>query len=223
MVSVIIPAFNESQTIGRVVRELWAHWRVGEVLVVDDGSTDQTAALAAAAGAKVIRLGTNGGKAQAMEQGVRAARYQTILFADGDVFGFAPEIISQVINPVLAGACEMYVGVRARSVIFFNRLFRIFPIISGCRALTKSLWQQIPLRHKTNFKIEIALNYYAKHLPRQMDFGLICGTRHIIKERKYGWLLGFWRRLKMMADIVAISIQLYIFETGWRLLKVIPR
>jgi glycosyltransferase involved in cell wall biosynthesis len=83
-ISVIIPAFNEAEAIGGVVRELIAAapWR--EILVVDDGSTDETAANAEAGGARVIRQPYNKGNGAAVKTGIRAASGQYLLIVDGD-------------------------------------------------------------------------------------------------------------------------------------------
>ena len=63
-VSVVLPAFNEAEAIGDVVRDLAASAPWHEILVIDDGSTDDTAAAATAAGARVIRQPYNKGTAQ---------------------------------------------------------------------------------------------------------------------------------------------------------------
>jgi glycosyltransferase involved in cell wall biosynthesis len=83
-VSIVIPAFNEGDAIAGVVRELAAAapWR--EILVIDDGSTDQTAAHAAAAGATVIRQPYNKGNGAAVKAGIRAASGEYLLIIDGD-------------------------------------------------------------------------------------------------------------------------------------------
>src|SRR4051812_17973935 len=82
--SVVIPAFNESASIQAVVRDLnaAAPWR--EIVVVDDGSTDDTAALAAAAGAHVVRHPYNKGNGAAVKTGIRHASGEFVLIADGD-------------------------------------------------------------------------------------------------------------------------------------------
>ena len=82
--SIVIPAFNEAASIGTVVSELFAaaHWL--EILVVDDGSTDDTAPAAAAAGARVIRHPYNKGNGAAVKSGIRQSAGTFILIADAD-------------------------------------------------------------------------------------------------------------------------------------------
>ena len=81
----VIPAFNEARTIAKVVQEVAAHVR--HVVVVDDGSCDDTAVLAAQAGASVVPHPLNRGKAQAMRTGFEQAAAlgaEWILTLDGD-------------------------------------------------------------------------------------------------------------------------------------------
>lgn len=83
--SVLIPAFNEAGAIGGLVASLLGQARWQEILVIDDGSTDETAARAAEAGARVIGHPYNKGNGAAVKTGLRHAtgRYVLILDADG--------------------------------------------------------------------------------------------------------------------------------------------
>lgn len=83
-VTVVIPAMNESAAIAGVVRDLAATAGWHEILVIDDGSTDDTAAQAAAAGARVVRHPYNKGNGAAVKTGIRAATGDYILIIDGD-------------------------------------------------------------------------------------------------------------------------------------------
>jgi len=83
-VSIVIPAFNEASAIGSVVAALKhsADWH--EIIVVDDGSKDGTAAQAEAAGARVVKHPYNKGNGASVKSGIRAAGGEYVLILDGD-------------------------------------------------------------------------------------------------------------------------------------------
>jgi glycosyltransferase involved in cell wall biosynthesis len=111
-VCALIPAYNESATIARVVEGARAH--VAQVLVVDDGSTDATGAAAAAAGADVLRLERNSGKGTAMRAGLsRVLRGDAthVLFMDGDL-QHRPEEIPGLMAEAAASGAAMVIGER---------------------------------------------------------------------------------------------------------------
>ncbi|WP_292365241.1 glycosyltransferase family 2 protein [Methanoculleus sp. UBA208] len=110
--AVAAPAYNEGLVIGSVV--LLAKKHADRVIVVDDGSADRTAAIARLAGADVIEMPENGGKAKAMMAGFARARelgYEAVVMLDGDG-QHDPEEIPIVAAPVLAGVADLVIGSR---------------------------------------------------------------------------------------------------------------
>ncbi|MDQ3070287.1 MAG: glycosyltransferase family 2 protein [Acidobacteriota bacterium] len=83
-ISIVIPAFNEAEIIGQVVTALAGSARWREILVVDDGSSDDTGALAEAAGARVLRHPYNKGNGASVKTAIRAAQGEFMLIVDGD-------------------------------------------------------------------------------------------------------------------------------------------
>jgi glycosyltransferase involved in cell wall biosynthesis len=109
---VIIPAYNEERFIGSVILKL-KKFPV-EVIVVDDGSTDDTASIAKMAGVVVFRQESNQGKGTALNIGLHAARESSpdvivMLDADGQ---HLPEELPQIVSPILAGEADIVVGSR---------------------------------------------------------------------------------------------------------------
>lgn len=108
----VIPAYNEGLVIGSVVLQARKH--ADRVIVVDDGSLDRTAETARLAGADVIEMPENGGKAKAMMAGFARARalgYEIVVMLDGDG-QHNPEEIPAVAAPVLAGEADLVIGSR---------------------------------------------------------------------------------------------------------------
>lgn len=83
-VSIIIPAYNEAQTIGDVVARIKALYPESEIIVVNDGSTDDTSKVAQEAGAVVYSHPYNIGNGAAVKSGIRIASGEILVFMDGD-------------------------------------------------------------------------------------------------------------------------------------------
>jgi len=119
-VSVVIPAFNEEQTVGWVIRntcqvleELGLSF---EVIVVDDGSDDDTALVCKKYGARVIKNGHRMGKGTALRVGFNACRGDVIVTLDADG-SHKPKEIPRLLKPILNGGFDMVIGTRVFSSI----------------------------------------------------------------------------------------------------------
>ncbi len=99
-VSVIVPAYNEKECIAATINSLRASDHPIEIIVVDDGSTDETAAIVRALNYSNVRLirQANGGKPAALNNGIRHARHDIVVMIDGDTV-FEPKTISTLVQP----------------------------------------------------------------------------------------------------------------------------
>lgn len=134
----VIPAYNEERFIGSVV--LAARNYCDVVIVVDDGSTDNTAELAEAAGAHVVRR-TNGGKGAALNTGFAVAlRYHpcATVILDGDA-QHDPAEIAEMTRPILTGEADVVIGSRfltndRRSIPWWRQIGQVALTVATNRA-----------------------------------------------------------------------------------------
>lgn len=149
-VTVIIPAYNEAARIGDVVQEALAY--ADEIVVVDDGSTDPTGEVAAAAGARVARQ-PNAGYIQAIKRGFREASGGIVVTMDADGEHRAKDI-PHLVGPIMAGEADLVLGKRPKIVRpserFLNWLTTLRVTVTdsgtGFRALRKSLALKLELK-----------------------------------------------------------------------------
>ncbi|MFV0252131.1 MAG: glycosyltransferase [Beutenbergiaceae bacterium] len=184
----IIPAKDEADNIAATVRAALAIPHVDLVLVVDDGSEDQTGAAARGAGAVVVRHATNRGKASAMETGAavvamrddEAGLPRILLFLDGDL-GETAVNAAPLVPPVWAGRADMSIatlppqpGAGGRGIVtgFARRSIQGFTgwapkqPLSGQRCLTRDAFDAaLPLARgwgvETGMSIDVLLRGYA--------------------------------------------------------------
>ncbi|MHB8925416.1 MAG: glycosyltransferase family 2 protein [Coriobacteriia bacterium] len=154
----LIPAHNEELCVGRTVRAASGIPAVSRVVVVDDGSSDDTSSMARDAGAEVIRLERNAGKGGALNAGLHHVRddADVVLLLDADL-GETAASGAALLGPVLSGDADMTVGVLPKPpgsggfglVKGVARLgirslgggFETSAPISGQRALNRAAWQ----------------------------------------------------------------------------------
>jgi glucosyl-3-phosphoglycerate synthase len=121
-IAVILPALNEEETVGEIVTAIRAELGsspgdlVDEVLVVDSDSQDRTAAVAAASGARVVRLddvlpqfAPRRGKGEAMWRGVAATEAEFVVFVDADLQSFDPRFVVALLGPMLTDSTTQFV------------------------------------------------------------------------------------------------------------------
>jgi len=210
-VSVIIPAFNEADRIAATIGAARLLPGICEVIVVDDGSTDDTAATASVAGAAVVRQEKNRGKAAAMEAGANAARGDLLLFLDADLGATACEARS-LIAPIAAGDADVTIATfpvvpgRGGGMGFVVRLSRagirratgriLAAPLSGQRCLTRAAFAAArPLAR--GFGVETAMTidvlragFYVLEVPTQMDHRV---TQNNLRARLH--------RLRQLRDV----------------------
>jgi len=145
-VAVVIPAFRAAHAIGDVVSRALAAVPGATVLVVDDGSGDETAARARAAGADVARHETNRGKGAALATGLAAAVaragicHVVTLDADGQ---HPPERIGDLLEPLRRGEADLVIGARRRDAAVMPAGRRLTNWLSST-LVTRALGQGVP-------------------------------------------------------------------------------
>ncbi|OCL27129.1 glycosyl transferase family 2 [Orenia metallireducens] len=201
-ITAVIPAYNEEKTIKEVASIVNEHRLVDEVIVVSDGSTDNTAKVATKVGVKVIDLPTNKGKGAAMKAGVEESQADIVLFLDADLLGLKKEHIDRLLIPVINGDVETTIGIFAEGRMFTDLAQKIAPFLSGQRAVRRRILDNIPDLDVTRFGVEMALTQYIKVNNISLKEVVLEDLSHVMKEEKRGFVKGFMSRLKMYWEVL---------------------
>jgi glycosyltransferase involved in cell wall biosynthesis len=114
-ISVVIPTLNEEQAIGEVVSAVPSD-RVHEIIVVDNGSTDDTANRASSAGARVIQESRPGYGSACLAGATAAAGADVIVFLDGDRSD-DPQQLQAIAGPILDNRADLVIGSRIKGIL----------------------------------------------------------------------------------------------------------
>jgi glycosyltransferase involved in cell wall biosynthesis len=178
-VAVVIPCYNEEQTVGRVIGGFRTALPGAAIYVIDNNSTDRTIEEASAAGAHVI-LEPRQGKGNAVRSIVRRIEANVYVLVDGDLT-YPPEAARSLLEPVLRGKADMTVGDRISNNSYHtgavrkfhgfgnwlvcalvNRLFhtRLHDIMSGYRAMSRVFLKTLPVLSE-GFEVETEMTLHA--------------------------------------------------------------
>ncbi|MFT3675752.1 MAG: HAD-IB family phosphatase [Chitinophagaceae bacterium] len=172
MVTVIIPALNEANTIVSVIRFCQSEPLVSEVIVVDDTSEDDTVTLSREAGARVLISATRG-KGISMKEGIDAASNEVVVFLDADIDPYPDQSIHKLVSPLINDEADFVKGSFARNAgrvtelvakplltILFPGLAHFAQPLSGMIAGKKNYFQKIEFFNDYGVDIGILIDMY---------------------------------------------------------------
>ncbi len=173
--TVLIPAFNEADCIAETVKAAWQLNEVSQVIVIDDGSSDQTAAIAHQAGALVKRMEQNQGKGAALNAGAALIENKVILLLDADL-GKSTLEAAPLLPPVQNGQADMTIAIfpstgqkagfglvknlACKAIAQWGHGLQAQAPLSGQRALTREVLQAV-LPFAEGYGVEVALTIKA--------------------------------------------------------------
>jgi len=217
-ITCIVCAYNEGPRLGSVLSGLSNHPLLDNVIVVDDGSTDDTAEVARKfSNVQVISYSPNLGKTHALITGVASAKTEFIMMIDADLSNLTPKNITELAEPVLFGDAGMSISLRKNSLLLFRLIGLDF--VSGERVFAKIILSDISAINKLPpFGIEAYIN--EKMIAGREKIAVVRwdNVGHLRKMSKVGWLRGRLGEFLTALDVFKVLSPLKILRQNWAML-----
>lgn len=210
-VGLVIPAWNEENNIALVLNNVGLVDWLAQIVVVNDGSTDNTLKVAQACASEYPRmevehLPENQGKGAAMLAGMQALtpEIETVIFVDADLIGLTPEHLAILYEPIEKKQCEMTVAIFRHGRWRTDMSQRFAPNLNGQRCLPlKAAEQALAPLAESGYGVEIGLTLYARRNKWRVKYVGWDGMTHDMKEGKLGLREGYKVRGAMYRQILA--------------------
>jgi glucosyl-3-phosphoglycerate synthase len=222
-ITVVIPAKDEAATIGSVIEAVKTRpGIVDQLIVVNDHSSDDTAAIAAHHGARIVRLDGSSGRGNALRAGLEVASSELVVFLDANVTNTTPNYVLQLVQPLLekpeiqlvkayyvrplngmptGGGRVNELAARPILSLLFPGLGEIRQPLAGETAGRRSIFERISL--ESNYSVEIAIlidavQLYGIQSLAQVDLGIRRHRNRPIEELR-----------PMAAEVLQAALQRY--------------
>jgi glycosyltransferase involved in cell wall biosynthesis len=201
-VTCLIPAHNEAPRIAGVLEAVRDHPRIAQVIVVDDGSSDDTADVAARCGVDVLRLSPNRGKSAAIAAGLSRVTTSHVLLLDADLTGLRAADLSDLIAPVQAGRADATLSLRGNAPRLWHWLGVDY--ITGERVLPMAMLTPClaQIAALPRFGLEVFLNTRIRAARLRVAIVRWPDVASPAKGVKRGWRAGLWADAAMIRDIL---------------------
>jgi glycosyltransferase involved in cell wall biosynthesis len=214
-VAVVIPAFNEESYLPEVIRCVSAAGWLSQIVVVDDGSSDDTQVVAESFAQydprlMVVHLEENLGKGGALLAGVEnlGETVDYVIFVDADLLGIQPLHLETILEPVRSGTCDMTVAVFSHGKVHTDIAQHVNPLLNGQRCLRRD--QAIPALstlEDSRYGVEVGLEIYAKQRHWRVERIDWEGVWQVVKEEKLGLGDGLRARGQMWSEIMKTLVR----------------
>ena len=202
-VSCVIAAYNEGERIGGVLSAVADHPLVDEVIVVDDGSHDDTREVVRQwKNVTLISHEKNRGKSSAVVTGIKRSSHDHILMLDADLIGLSKEDITQLIEPVHNGEADISISLRKNSLPIMRWIGLDY--VSGERVFRKEVLVEHldTIEQLRSFAIESFFNRIIIQKAFRIKVVRWENTITPRKSAKVGFLKGAWGDIKMIGEII---------------------
>jgi glycosyltransferase involved in cell wall biosynthesis len=221
-ISCVVCAYNEEDRIRNILDAVDAHPALSEVIVVNDGSTDETEALLRTyPNIRVISYTPNRGKTYALSRGIAAAAHDYLMLLDADLAGVTAADIEALAAPVVNGEADVSISLRQNSLGIYRRMGLDF--VSGERVLPTALladaivaMQALPRWGGEAFMNELIIR--AGYGVAVVKWPAVFNVR---KYSKLGLWRGFLSEIAMMRDALSVLTPLGVIRQNFGLLRLI--